>query len=179
MAPADHGRWLVFVYRVPGQSAPLRGTIRRRLTSAGVLFLADAVAALPASPGAERLLRRLRSDIRQAGGSAQLLGGEVIDGRPGLVRAFNAARDAEYAGIIAGCHELLGRIGSAAAVGQFSYAALEEHDQTLRRLSGSLDRTRARDVLDAADAGPAADALARCREAVAGFARRVYELEES
>ena len=113
----ERASWLVLAYRVPGETARLRASVWRRLKAAGAVYLANSVAALPAAPSAERLLRRLRSDISRAGGSAQLLWAGPLAGGADLVRLYNAARDDEYAQIIAGCDELLGTIGSSAAAG--------------------------------------------------------------
>ena len=60
-------------------------------------------AALPASPAAERALRRLRNTIGEGGGSAQVLRAEAVEGEPALVAAYNAAREHEYGEIIARC----------------------------------------------------------------------------
>ena len=58
--------WLVLAYRVAGENARLRASVWRRLRAAGAVYLVNSVAALPAAPPAERLLRRLRSDISLA-----------------------------------------------------------------------------------------------------------------
>jgi DNA-binding transcriptional regulator PaaX len=126
--------WLVLAYRVPGEAARLRMSVWRRLKSAGPVYLVNSVAALPATPSAERLLRRLRSDISRAGGSAQLLRAGPLAGGADLVRLYNAARDDEYAQIIAGCDELLGTTGSWAA-GRPGPADLAAGDRELARLA--------------------------------------------
>lgn len=70
---SEHASWLILAYRVPGEPARLRSMVWRRLKAAGAVYLANSVATLPASPAAERVFRRLRSEIAQLGGSAQLL----------------------------------------------------------------------------------------------------------
>ena len=92
---AGRGAWLVLAYRLP-TSHGLKTAIRRRLTTAGAVFPANAVAALPASPTAERTFRRVRRLIGEAGGSAQVLRAEVIEGAADLVAAFNAAATDPY-----------------------------------------------------------------------------------
>lgn len=57
--------------------------------------------------------------IGGAGGSAQVLRAEVIEGEPGLVAAFKAAREQEYAEIIAGCGEVIAEIQALTAAGRF------------------------------------------------------------
>jgi len=63
----DHG--------LPGSWEPtrLRATVRRRLEAAGAVYLANSVAAPPASPAAERALRGLRNAAGEMSGSAQLV----------------------------------------------------------------------------------------------------------
>jgi len=53
--------WLVLAYQLPPRS-PLTATIRRRLTAAGAVYPANAVAVLPASaadPAGELLCREM------------------------------------------------------------------------------------------------------------------------
>ena len=97
--------WLVLAYRLPAGSG-LKAVIRRKLTAIGAMYPANAVATLPAFPAAERTFRRLRNMIGQAGGSAQVLRAEAIQGELDLVAAFNAAREQEYREIIAGAATL-------------------------------------------------------------------------
>ena len=141
------------------------------------MFPANAVAALPASPAAERAFRRLRSMIGEAGGSAQVLRAEVIEGAADLVAAFNVAREQEYAEIIAGCDRIIAGIEALAAAGQFRYRDLGDKDAELKRLSMRTETIRARDTLDAANAESALATLARCRAALDDFAARVYQTD--
>lgn len=157
--------WLVLAYRVPGEAVRLRMSAWRRLKAAGAVNLANSVAALPAAPATERLLRRLRSDISRAGGSAQLLRAGPVAGGADLIRLYNAARDDEYAQIIAGCDELLGTIGSWAA-SRPSSADLAAADRALAQLARCNEKTRARDTFGARQAEPAAAALAKCTESL-------------
>jgi DNA-binding transcriptional regulator PaaX len=146
--------WLILTYRVPGEPGRLRSRVWRRLKAAGAVYLTGSVAALPASPAAERLLRRLRSDITRMGGSAQLLRAGPLAGGADLVRLFNAARDDEYAQIIAGCDDLMG------------FASLEQGERELARLTGWYEKALARDAFGASQAESAATALAKCRDAL-------------
>jgi hypothetical protein len=174
---AGRGAWLVLAYRLPAGHGQ-KTAIRRRLTAIGAVFPANAVAALPASPAAERAFRRLRSMIGEAGGSAQVLRAEVIEGAADLVAAFNVAREQEYAEIIAGCDRVIAGIEALAAAGQFRYPDLGDKDAELKRLSMRTETIRARDTLGAANAESALATLARCRAALDDFAARVYRTEE-
>ena len=94
-SPLPRPAWLVLTYRLPPGST-LRSVIRRRLTSAGAVYLANAVAVAPATPGTERAFRRTRKTITEAGGSAQVLRAHVLAGqadwaegvRPGRSRSL-------------------------------------------------------------------------------------------
>ena len=168
--------WLVLVYRLPSGHR-LKATVRRRLTAIGAVFPANAVAAVPASPAAERAVRRMRSMIGEAGGSSQVLRAEVIEGAGELIATFNAARDQEYAEIIAGCDEIVAGIRVLTADGRFRYRDLADKDAELRRLSLRIDAIRAQDSLGAANAGTARSALIGCRTVLDDFAARVYRTD--
>ncbi len=168
--------WLVLIYRLPVH-AGLKATIRRRLTAIGAVYPANAVAALPASAAAERAFRRLRSMIGEAGGSAQVLRAEAIEGEPDLIATYNAARAREYGKIIAECSDVVAGIEATAAAGRSGYAALGEKDAALKRLSARNETIRMRDTLGAANAETALSALARCRAVLDDFAQRVYSAE--
>ncbi len=167
------GAWLILAYRLPARPG-LKVTVRRRLTAIGAVFPVNAVAAVPASPAAERALRRLRSTIGEAGGSAQVLRAEVIEGAPDLATAFNAAREHEYAEIITGCADVVAGIEALCAAGHFRYGDLGDKDAELKRLCLRNDAIRARDIFGAANAEAAVSSLARCRTRLDGFAARVY-----
>jgi hypothetical protein len=168
--------WLVLAYRLPARPG-LKATIRRRLAATGAVYLANAVAAVPASPAAERAFRRVRSMIGEAGGSAQVLRAGVIEGGADLAGTFNAARDQEYGQIITGCGDVVSAIDDLTAAGRFRYADLASNDAELTRLSTRYETTRALDALGAASAEQARSALATCRAVLDDFARRVDQAE--
>ena len=96
--------WLLLIYRVPPEPSRLRSAVWRRLKSLGAIYLQNSAAALPAGLGAERALRKLRSEILDMGGTAVLLTCAVLAGaqevtrrssRPGTTstrRSWTAAR---------------------------------------------------------------------------------------
>jgi hypothetical protein len=169
----DHDSWLVLIYRPPAAPARLRTAVWRRLKTAGAVYLAHSVAVLPASPPAERFLRRLLNEISQAGGSAFLLHADPVAGGPDVIAAFSAARDEEYAGIIAGCRDCIGGMKTTMASGHLSSDELKEAEHVLDRLSGHLEKIRAHDPFGASQAEPAAAALATCRGTLDRFAEPI------
>jgi DNA-binding transcriptional regulator PaaX len=89
---ADGLSWHILAYRLPGESARQRTAVWRQLKAAGAVHLASSVAALPASPAADQLLRRLRTHIIDAGGSAQVLLADVVAGQAEIIRQYSTAR---------------------------------------------------------------------------------------
>ncbi len=171
-------QWLVLAYRLPANHG-LKIAIRRRLTGIGAVFPANAVAAVPASPAAERALRRMRSQITEAGGSAQVLRAEAIEGARDLAAAFNVAREREYAEIIAGCGEIMAVIEALTTAGRFSYQDLGDKDAELKRLSERAEAIRARDAHGATNAESALDALSSTQAVLDDFAAAVYRTDSA
>jgi hypothetical protein len=163
---ADRLPWLVLAYRVPAEPTRLRSAVWRRLKAVGAVYLAHSVAAMPASPVAERLLGQLRSDIGGMGGSAQLLHAEALAGETDMIRLFNAARDDEYVRIIAECDELRAGIESLVSAGQPAAADLDQGRRKLDRLARWNEMVREADAFGASQAKPAAAALVACRDAL-------------
>lgn len=170
--------WLILVYRIPSEPSRHRAAVWRRLRGAGAIYLQNSVAALPASPGAERLLRGLRNEIvEEMAGSAQLLSAGAIVGEPDIVAAFNAARDDEYEEIVDRCQGFLAEIEQETAAEHFTYGELEENDEDLAKLRRWFDKVRARDSLGASGRRQASECLDACATALHGFAHRVYQAD--
>lgn len=170
-------RWLLLVYRVPSEPSRLRAGVWRRLKGLGAVYIQSSAAALPASPVAERALRGLRSDIIEMGGTALLLGSDVLAGEESLVAQFNAARDDEYEEIVDRCEDFLRQVRKEYEDDHFTYAELEENDVDLAKLKGWFGKVRARDVLRSEGAGRAAEALSSCEAALEDYATHVYDRE--
>jgi hypothetical protein len=99
---------------------------------------------------------------------------EPLIGQSDFTARYNQARDEEYAEVIGRCQDFLAEIAKEADAAHFSYAELEENDEDLAKLRNWLDKVAARDVLGAGSAEAARAALAKCGEALEGFAAQVY-----
>src|ERR1700752_1810408 len=84
--------WLMLVYRIPSDPTRLRATVWRRLKSLGAVYLQNSAAALPASDGAERALRKLPREILDMNGTAVLLSCSALVGGSDVIALFQAAR---------------------------------------------------------------------------------------
>jgi hypothetical protein len=185
-APADSrgpagnlppGRWLLLVYRVPSEPTRLRAAVWRRIKSLGAIYLQSSAAALPASPAAERALRKLRSEIADMSGTAILMSCEVLAGQAEILAQFQSARDDEYEEIVDKCADFIAGIDKEYAASHFSYAELEENEVDLVKLRTWLARVRERDTFGAAGLQQALSSLAECEEKLEAYAVRVYAEE--
>ena len=174
---AEDLEWLVLIYRVPTEPSRLRATIWRRLKGLGALYLQNSVAALPASPAAERALRTLRNEVIEMGGTASLLGSRVLAGGQQVVGAFNAIRDDEYEEIIDKCEDFKAQVQKEYDASHFTYAELEENEEDLTKLQKWFDKVSARDVLGATKREATLREIKICEQVLEEFANRVYAEE--
>jgi DNA-binding transcriptional regulator PaaX len=169
--------WLLLVYRVPSEPTRLRAAVWRRLKSLGAIYLQNSAAALPASVAGERALRKLRREILDMSGTAVLLSCSVLAGEQGVLDAFQAARDDEYAEIIDKCEDFLAEVHKEYVAEHFSYAELEENEVDLVKLRTWIARVTERDVFGASGREAAEQGLATCEQALEEYAARVYAEE--
>jgi hypothetical protein len=174
--PADEG-WLLLIYRVPPEPSRLRAAVWRRLKSLGAIYLQNSAAALPAGVGAERALRKLRSEILDMGGTAVLLSCAVLAGAREVHAAFQAARNDEYEEIVDRCEDFLAQVKKEHVAGHYTFAELEENEVDLDKLQKWFDRVRQRDVFGASGRQAVEKALAQCAESLEEYAARVYAEE--
>jgi hypothetical protein len=176
--PADAGAaaWLVLVYQLPAKTSALKVRVHRKLSAAGAVYLTRACAAAPPGP-AERVMRRMRAMITDAGGSAVLLRAQALAGEPDLTAAFTAARDREYGDIITTCRDAVTAIEAMTAAGDFRYEKLWDHDAALKQLNARHQAVREHDMPGAGKAKAAASALAGYQAALDEYARGVYAAE--
>ena len=171
--------WLLLVYRVPSEPSRLRAAVWRRLKSLGAIYLQNSAAALPASPAAERALRKLRSEIVAMPGSAILLSCQVVAGGSDVHGAFQAARNDEYEEITDRCQDFLAQVKKEYAASHFTYAELEENEVDLVKLRGWFAKVRKRDAFDADGRHAAEKAIEECERALEAYADHVYATESN
>jgi hypothetical protein len=167
--------WLLLIYRVPPEPTRLRSAVWRRLKSIGAIYLQNSAAALPAGVGAERALRKLRSEILDMGGTSVLMSCRALAGGADVLAAFQAARDDEYEEIADKCEDFLAQVRKEHVAEHFTFAELEENEVDLVKLRNWFARVRQRDVFGAAGRGPAEKALAACAASLEEYAARVYQ----
>src|SRR4030088_388969 len=136
--PVDPAReqvsWLLLIYRVPSEPSRLRSAVWRRLKSLGAIYLQNSAAALPASIGAGRALRKLRSQILDMEGTAALLSCRVLAGEQEVRAAFQSARNDEYEEIVDRCEDFLAQVKKEFVAEHFTYGELEGSEFALVKL---------------------------------------------
>ena len=176
-AAADGTTWLVLIYRIPSEPTRLRATVWRRLKGLGAVYLQNSVATLPAGTTAERALRKLRREILEMGGTAQLLASQALAGQQDILAVFQAARDDEYEEIMDKCQDFHGQLQKEYDAGHYTYAELEENEEDLVKLRNWLAKIAERDVFGAPKRAVTLEALASCEQALEDYAARVYAEE--
>jgi DNA-binding transcriptional regulator PaaX len=169
--------WLLLIYRVPPEPTRLRAAVWRRIKSLGAIYLQNSVAALPASPAAERSLRKLRREILDMSGSAVLLSAAVLAGENEVRQQFQAARDDEYEEIADKCRDFLQQVQKEYDENHFSYAELEENEVDLVKLRNWFTKVTERDAFGAGGRAATERALEECEQSLEAYATRVFAEE--
>ena len=171
----DHPReWFVLVYKLPSEPTRYRASVWRKLRAAGAVYLQKGVAALPADPGTERVMRGVAQEVRQSEGTAHLLRGPLLGDDAALVATYNAARDEEYREVLDRCRDFHSELEKEREAGKFTFAELEENEEDLAKLEAWFGKVRARDRFGASLAEKAERAISECQEELEAFARSVY-----
>lgn len=176
MEDKDIGReWFVLVYKLPAEPTRYRASVWRKLKAAGAVYLQNGVAALPADPGGERVMRGIVQEVNESGGVSYLLRGGAVGDEAGLVRAFDEARDTEYSEVLDRCDEFHAELKKESEAGKLTFAELEENEEDLAKLEAWFGKIRARDRFGSPLSTEAERAVAACREDLEDFATSVYE----
>jgi DNA-binding transcriptional regulator PaaX len=166
--------WFVLIYRIPSEPTRLRATAWRRLKSLGAVYLQNSVAALPATPAAERALRKLQHEISEMPGTAVLTRSSVLVGESTVMAIFQAARTDEYEEIVDRCTGFLAELQKEYDKKHFSYAELEENEVDYTKLVNWFAKVSERDEFGAPGRSEAESAIHDCESALEEYAARVY-----
>ncbi|MDD7834019.1 Chromate resistance protein ChrB [Paenarthrobacter sp. AB444] len=170
-------RWLLILVQVPSQPSRHRVAVWRELRRIGAVPLSPGTWLLPAHPAFDEGLVRAGELVAKGGGTWTLV--DAVPRQPGDVvfrAAYEAARQEEWAEFMADCRKFEAEIAKEIAQEKFTFAELEEEEQSLERLRRWFRELKSRDVLHLPLAGDAAEQLARCAAALEGFSSRVYEV---
>jgi hypothetical protein len=95
--------WLLLLYGLPARRGSSRVSLWRQLKKTGAIALKSSTYILPDQPAHRERFQWLAQRVRDSGGDATLIHATDIEGMPDeeIVRAFNAARATDYAGLTA------------------------------------------------------------------------------
>jgi hypothetical protein len=161
--------WWTISYRLPAEPSRFRVNAWRRLKRGGAVALQQATWAFPTGPQFDPIVDEVVALVAQAGGESFVFRGDPReDTRASLETQFTAARTEEWNEFLNDCGKFERELANEIAKGKFTYAELEEEEQTLERLRRWHRRIRARDVFGSP---PAADADVRLKEVAEALER--------
>lgn len=130
---------------------------------------------LPLNEAHHGLFVELAGTIRGHGGSAAIFEADAVEGDAAMIARFGSDRAREYEEFATRSQGLLDEIAKEVAAVKFTFAELEEIEDDLGKLEGWLAKIAARDFFSGGGLEGARQRLQGCREAVEGFAARVYD----
>lgn len=149
----------------------------RELRRIGAVPLSPGTWLLPAHPTFDEGLVRAGELVAKGGGSWTLVDASPRQQGVDTFRAaYEAARQEEWAEFMADCRKFEAEIAKEIARKKFTFAELEEEEQSLERLRRWFRELKSRNVLHLPQAEEAAEQLARCGTALEGFSSMVYEV---
>lgn len=169
--------WVLIIPQIPSEPSRHRVAVWRQLRKAGAVPLSSGVWALPAGPAFQPDLDRAGELCSKGGGTLA-----VIDASPrdeasaALIReAFKAARIDEWSEFVADCGKFEAEIAREIQKRKFTFAELEEEEQSLDRLRRWYRDLKKRDVLELPEAQIADQWLRTCGAVLDDYAEQVYQ----
>src|SRR4051794_21373264 len=165
-------RWLFLIHQIPPKPDYLRVKIGRRLQRIGAVAIKNSVYALPSGPEAYEDFQWIVREIDEAGGDAFVSEASLAEGLTDeAVRArFDAARDEEYAAIVADAKSLAIAAGERSAKSTRKTAKAKGHarqstiEHELAKLRRRFESASAIDFFGAPSQATAASALAEIQK---------------
>lgn len=166
----------MLLVKVPTEPARYRMAVWRELRRSGAVPLGQATWAVPDLPAVRPLLDRLTALVAPAAGSLLVLAatGHAPQDVTHLEQLYAAAREAEWAELVADCGKFLAELDHEERIGKYTLAELEEEEQSLDRLRRWFRELRSRDLLGVSATQDAGTELKRCEARFDGYAERVY-----
>jgi hypothetical protein len=173
---APEVNWVLVLLQLPSEPSRYRVAVWRQLRRAGAVPLSPGVWALPSGPAFEADLDRAAELSREANGTFALIDASPRDeASSALIRdAFKSVRVEEWAEFLADCGKFEREIAHEIQKHKFTFAELEEEEQSLARLRRWYRDLKKRDVLELPEAQAAQERLRTCTASLDDYAERVY-----
>jgi len=148
-------KWVLLTHQIPPRPSGFRVKVWRKLQEIGAITVRNSVYVLPGSPEALEDFQWLRQEIADAGGDATVFTADAVSGAEDqeIVRAFQEARNRDYAAVLKELHAL----EKACAKGAGRSASAD-----LAKLSRRLEAVVAVDFFEAPKCAEALATLRRC-----------------
>ena len=168
--------WVLAVVQVPTEPSRHRVAVGRELRKAGAVPVAQGTWALPAVDAFRAALERAGVLAAEGGGTVAVFDAHPRDeaARALIVDTFRAAREDEWREFVADCGKFTDEIAREIAKDKFTFAELEEEEQSLDRLRRWYRDLKRRDVLTLPAAEAAAELLGDCEHTLDAYADQVY-----
>lgn len=169
--------WLLFLSQLPANPSSLRVNVWRKLRAAGALGLQNGVWLLPDHPENAAFLQDLLKMIQgqNAGGQIFNVGALTKSVEEDVRQRFNEERNQEYDEFLEGTRAFLVEMQMETEKENFSFAELEENEQSLQRLVTWLERIQRRDFAQVDKGKIAVQSLSDCQKAFDAFSTIIYQ----
>ena len=169
--------WVLIIVQIPSEPSRHRVAVWRQLRKTGAVPVSSGVWTLPVGPVFQAGLDRAGELCRKGGGVLAVLDVAPRDeaSRALLRDTFEAARVDEWAEFTADCGKFEAEIAKEISKQKFTFAELEEEEQSMERLRRWYRDLKKRDVLDLPAARDADRPLRVCTNALEGYAELVYQ----
>lgn len=168
--------WVLILFQVPSEPSRYRVAVWRQLRRTGAVPMSPGVWVLPAGPAFEPDLDQVAELCREAGGTFAL-----IDAAPRnepsaalIANAYKSVRLDEWSEFVADCGKFEQEIAREIQKRKFTFAELEEEEQSLTRLRRWYRDLKKRDALGLSEAKAADERLRACTAVLDDYAERVY-----
>jgi hypothetical protein len=172
----DTFSWVLVVVQLPPEPSRHRVAVWRELRKGGAVPVSPGTWALPAGPAFQPVLDRAARLAHAGRGVFAVMDVAPRDDSAAamLREAFARARIEEWGEFVADCSKFEDEIEREIAKQKFTFAELEEEEQSLERLRRWIRDLRKRDVLGLPEAATAAARLDACAVALEGYTDLVY-----
>lgn len=171
--------WILFLAQIPATPSSLRVKVWRKLRDAGSTSLQNGVWILPRNGENTIFMQRLLAYIKQSGSGGQIFLVQGLDQavHEDIIGRFNADRDEEYAEFLEQCEAYLTELEKESHHQKFTYAELEENEQSLHRLRKWLAKIQKRDFFNSKKSLDAVITFQNCHRRLQSYTLQVYTQE--
>lgn len=171
--------WNLLIYRVPSQPSTQRVYVWRKLKGWGGLYLQQSVCVLPQRNDLQQQLEKLKTEIVEGGGEADLLTVTIEDDEQNsrLIERFQQQADEEYKEFLGRCQDFHQELEHERQEKNLTFAELDENEVDLTKLRSWLSKIHDRDLFEAIGYGTAIEALKLCEQDFQQFSQQVYDAQ--